>query len=146
MYIDRISARSEMTIPIREIKPTPGEPKISQTFRIRDVKTLLGGKDMSQDVHRHNFFFVLALKKGKGTHLIDFAPYKVEDHSIFIMRPGQVHQLALKAESTGYLMEFNMEFYHVNARGTSHVLRKATITNHCEVARSSFDKLHSILE
>ena len=94
-------------IPIRQIKPAESEPKISQTFRIRDVKTVLGGKDMSQDLHRHDFFFVLALKKGGGKHVIDFVPYKVGNNSIFIMRPGQVHELSLKAHSTGYLIEFS---------------------------------------
>jgi AraC-like DNA-binding protein len=134
------------TIPIRKISPTAGEPKISETFRIRDVKNLLGGKDMLQDTHRHNFYFVLALKKGKGNHVIDFTPYKVTDNSIFLMRPGQVHQLELKAECTGYLMEFNLEFYHLNDRGTSQALRKATTTNACAASASSFDKLHSILD
>jgi AraC family transcriptional activator of pobA len=134
------------SIPIRQIRPAPSEPKISQTFRIRDVKTLLGGTDMLQDLHRHNFFFVLALKKGRGNHVIDFAPHKVTDHCVFMMRPGQVHKLELKAESTGYLMEFNLEFYHVNERGTSHALRKATSTSACELSPSSFDRLLAILD
>ncbi len=134
------------TIPIREIKPTSSEPKISQTFRIRKLETLLGGKDMFQDIHRHNFYFVLALKKGKGNHVIDFTSYKVDNNCIFIMRPGQVHQLELMADSTGYLMEFNLEFYHLNDRGTSHVLRKATTTNLCQLTEVSFDKLHSMMD
>lgn len=133
------------TIPIRKISPAPTEPKISQTLRIRKVEDVLGGKDMRQDIHRHNFFFVLALKKGKGNHLIDFTPYRVGSNCIFIMRPGQVHQLELKTGSTGYLMEFSMEFYHVHNRGTGNVLRKATASNLCEVDKKSFDKLDSIL-
>lgn len=134
------------TIPIRAISPTASEPKISQTFRIRDVATLLAGRDMNQELHRHNFYFVLALKKGKGNHVIDFTPYKVSDNCIFVMRPGQVHELFLKAGCTGYLLEFNMEFYHLNDRGTSQALRRAMSTNLCEVNTPSFDKLHSILE
>jgi AraC-like DNA-binding protein len=134
------------TIPVRNIKPTPAEPTISQTFRIRKVEAILGGKDMFQDTHRHNFFFVLVLQKGKGNHVIDFVPYKVGNNCIFIMRPGQVHQLELKAGSTGYLMEFNLEFYHLNDRGTSQVLRQATATNSCKVPKSSFDRLTSILD
>lgn len=101
---------------------------------------------MSQDIHRHNFFFVLALKKGEGTHTIDFIPYKINDHGIFVMRPGQVHQLVLGAASEGYLMEFNMEFYHLHARGTNHILRKATASNHCNVTTAAFEKLNAILE
>jgi AraC-like DNA-binding protein len=134
------------SIPIRKIQPAPGEPKISETFRIRDVKNLLGGTDMLQDLHRHNFFFVLALKKGNGNHVIDFTPYKITCNCIFIMRPGQVHRLELMAESTGYLMEFNLEFYHLSDRGTGQALRKATTTNLCQASTTSFDKLLSILD
>ncbi|MEJ0029880.1 MAG: helix-turn-helix transcriptional regulator [Bacteroidota bacterium] len=119
-------------IPIRQIKPPESEPKISRTIRIRDISILLRGKDMHQDLHRHNFFFVLALQKGKGEHIIDFNPYKVTNNCIFILRPGQVHELLLKAGCTGYLMEFNMEFYHVKDRGTSPMFQNA-------------QKLHSIL-
>lgn len=132
-------------IPIRQIKPTQAEPKIAQTFRIRDVKTLLGGKDMAQDLHRHNFFFVLALEKGKGEHIIDFVSYPVVNHCIFIMRPGQVHQLSLSATCTGFLLEFNLEFYHLNDRGTNQMLRRATKSNLCSLSKNSFEKLHSIL-
>lgn len=133
------------TIPLREIKPAISEPRISQSFRIREVKTIMGGKDMFQDMHRHDFFFVLLVKKGRGNHLIDFNSFKVSDNSIFVMRPGQVHQLELKAGSTGYLVEFSKEFYHLNDRGTGHVLRKATSTNFCKLNKTSFDKLHSLL-
>jgi AraC-like DNA-binding protein len=133
-------------IPIREIKPSASEPKISQTFRIRDLAKILGGKDMSQDTHRHNFFFVLALKKGQGNHVIDFVPYKVGNNCIFIIRPGQVHQLELHAACTGFLVEFNMEFYHLNDRGTGHVLRKATTTSFCQLTDSAFDRLNNILQ
>lgn len=133
-------------IPIRQIKPAESEPKISQTFRIRDVKTVLGGKDMSQDLHRHDFFFVLALKKGGGKHVIDFVPYKVGNNSIFIMRPGQVHELSLKAHSTGYLIEFSKEFYHLNDRGTNQTLRRAAKGNLCEVGKVAFERLNQILD
>ena len=129
-------------IPIRNIK---SEKEAAPNFRIRTVEALLGGGDMVQELHRHNFYFVLALKKGKGTHEIDFAPYKVEDNSFFIMRPGQVHQLTLKAGSTGYLLEFNSEFYQLNERGTSQVLRQATHTNLCRMDTKAFTKLHAVL-
>ena len=67
---------------------------------------LVEKNDLVQDTHRHDFFFILALLKGKGKHTIDFIPYKIKNHTIFFMRPGQVHQLNLKAGSTGYLIQF----------------------------------------
>lgn len=133
-------------IPVRQIKPTEREPKIAQTFRIRDVKTMLDGRDMVQELHRHDFYFVLALENGKGDHVIDFTPYKVGNHCIFIMRPGQVHQLSLKAGCAGYLLEFNLEFYHLTDRGNNRTLLRAAKATLCEVSKASFGKLRSILE
>lgn len=80
-------------IPVRNINATPKEPNLSESFSIRDVRSLLAGKDMAQELHRHNFFYVLALKKGRGNHEIDFTSHQVHDHSVFFLRPGQVHQL-----------------------------------------------------
>ena len=131
------------SIPVRQIKSNRKE--VAPNFRIRSVESLLGGKDMVQELHRHNFYFILALEKGKGMHEIDFKPYQVGDNSFFIMRPGQVHQLTLRAESTGHLLEFNTEFYQLNDRGTNHFLRQATSTNICQVASTAFKKLHSLL-
>lgn len=129
-------------IPIRQIK---SEKEVAPNFRIRTVEALLGGGDMVQELHRHNFYFILALQKGKGTHEIDFTSHKVDDNCFFIMRPGQVHQLTLKAGSTGYLLEFNSEFYQLNERGTSQVLRQATHTNLCKMDSGAFARLHTVL-
>jgi AraC-like DNA-binding protein len=62
------------------------------------------------------------------------------------MRPGQVHKLLLKAGSSGYLMEFNMEFYHVQSRGTNRTLQQASQINLCKTSKASFRNLYSILK
>lgn len=131
------------TIPIRQLKET--DLDFAQSFRIRDVRDLLAGKDMVQELHRHNFYFVLALKNGHGKHEIDFTPYKVENRCIFIIRPGQVHQLTLKAGSAGYLLTFNAGFYHRDERGSNQALRRASKTNFCKVEPPAFAKLYSSL-
>jgi hypothetical protein len=53
-------------IPIRHIQAKQPEPDLVESFSIRDVRALLAGKDMLQAYHRHDFFFVLALKKRIG--------------------------------------------------------------------------------
>ena len=61
------------------------------------------------------------------------------------MRPGQVHQLVLKAGSTGYLMQFNTEFYFPKDKGSTQLLRQASKINHYRLNSEGFKKLHSIL-
>lgn len=132
-------------IPIRHIKATQKEGDLSGGFSIRDVRDVLGGKDMVQELHRHDFFYVLALKKGIGSHEIDFTSHKVCDDSVFFMRPGQVHQLTLKAKSTGYLMEFKTDFYYPHDRLSNQLLRKASNKNLCQPDTDRFKKLLAIL-
>lgn len=133
------------TIPIREIKAPQNESKASESFSIRNVQNMLSGEDMVQGLHRHDFFYILTLKKGKGSHSIDFNNYNVVDHSIFFMRPGQVHELALNRESTGYLMEFRRDFYNLNDTVASQFLRKASSINLCNPDTKSFKKLFALL-
>ena len=86
-------------IPVRQIKATPKEANCADGFSIRDVRDLLAGKDMVQELHRHDFYYILALKKGAGHHEIDFTRYEVCNHAVFFMRPGQVHQ---QSEAGGF--------------------------------------------
>lgn len=132
-------------IPIRSIKATRKEPNFSESFSIRDIGDLLNGKDMIQELHRHDFFFILALKKGKGNHEIDFTAHEICDRSVSFMRPGQVHQLKLKAKSTGYLMAFKTDFYYSHDKSSNQLLRKVSYKNLCQLDAKGFKKLLSIL-
>lgn len=130
-------------IPVRHI--AENEKASSEKFTIRDVKDLLGGKDLFHDLHRHDFFFILVLQNAKGTHEIDFTNHTVSNNAVFFLRPGQVHQLMLKAGSTGYLMEFNAAFYQPVTKLSIQRFRKASNKNFCKLEKDRFKKLHSIL-
>lgn len=132
-------------IPIRSISTTRKEPTFSESFSIRNVRDLLDGKDMVQELHRHDFFFILVLKKGIGNHEIDFIPHEVCDRSVSFMHPGQVHQLTLKAKSTGYLMAFKADFYYSHDKSTNQLLRKVSYKNLCQLDANGFEKLLAIL-
>src|SRR5258708_5441557 len=129
-------------IPIRHIATTQQEPGLEGNFIIRDIEELLSAKDMVQELHRHDFFFILALKKGKGDHAIDFQSYKIDDNTIFCMRPGQVHELVLKTGSSGYLLQFKKAFVTSNDQS----LRKVTLSNFYKLAAKPFKKLTTLLD
>lgn len=130
-------------IPVRNIDTAEGE--LSKNFNIRDLRDLLAGKDMIQELHRHNFFYVLALKKGKGVHEIDFNPYEVADNVVFFMRPGQVHQLRVKTGSTGYMMAFKNDFYSPPDNAGHQLLRKASSMNYYQSDNDGFKRLNTPL-
>lgn len=131
-------------IPIRHIiSTTQKEPDFSDRFSIRNIEPLIAHGEMVQELHRHDFFYMLVLKKAEGSHEIDFKPYKVDDHSVFFMRPGQVHRLILKKGSTGYLMQFGNNYSHDKV--SNQLLRKASKMNYYHFNEDNFQKLFSIL-
>ncbi|MEO6730684.1 MAG: AraC family transcriptional regulator [Ferruginibacter sp.] len=132
-------------IPIRSINANQKEPDFSEPFSIRNVDDLLAGNDMVQELHRHDFFYMLALKKGAGHHEIDFTPYEVCGNAVFLMRRGQVHQLTLKAGSIGYLVQFATDFYHAHDKTFSQLLRKASNINFYKLDANSFKKTVAVL-
>lgn len=132
-------------IPVRHITTSQQELLDSGRFKIRKVEDLLDREDLFHELHRHDFFFIIALQKGDGTHEIDFTTYNVFDNSVFFMRPGQVHQLQLKADSTGYIVEYNTEFYHPKDKLSTQRLRKASNKNYCKLEINRFKKLLDIL-
>ena len=132
-------------IPVRKIKATEKEPHFHGGFCIRDIRGLLAEKDLAQPLHRHDFFFILALEKGKGDHEIDFVSYEVSDHSVFFMRPGQVHELMLKAGSTGYLVHFTPGFYDRHDKISKQQFRKVSQLNLYQLDDSRFNRLFPLL-
>jgi len=132
-------------IPVRQIRSVQKGRTSSERFSIRTMEELSAGLDLSQDLHRHDFFFILVLRNGKGFHEIDFTPYEVAERVVFFLRPGQVHRLHLTAGCTGYLMEFNFEFYRRQDKSSIQRLRKAGNKNFCQPGISGFEKLFSML-
>jgi AraC family transcriptional activator of pobA len=130
-------------IPVRHIAPV-AEPSLLGDFSIRKLHELLDGKDMVQTLHRHDFFYLLAIEKGGGEHSIDFKPYQITYHSLYLMRPGQVHQLNLDKKSRGYLMQFSADFYYPHDKASLLLLRKASSQNHYQL--HSFKKLNPVLQ
>ena len=132
-------------IPVRQMRSFKQELVTTERFSIRRVEDIVGETNLVHDLHRHDFYFILAVKKGEGLHEIDFTAYEVRDHSVFVLHPGQVHQLELKAGCTGYLLEFNSEFYHPQGKSSSQRLRKVGNRNFCAVEESRFNKIQAVL-
>lgn len=128
------------TIPIRHIQPAPTELRPSGSFSIRDIRTLFTSDTMVQELHRHTFFYILALSKGTGTHEVDFTPYDVHDYSVFFLRPGQVHQLTLHRGSAGYVVAFTPEFYSSPSNTANQLVRKVSTTNAYQLDASAFEQ------
>ncbi len=128
-------------IPIRKIATLQKIENPQGKFSIRPVSDILKGDDIIHDLHRHDFYFILAIDKGEGIHEIDFTKFDVTNKSVFILRPGQVHYLELKKNSNGFLIEFDAAFYKPNDTSAVERLKKATRKNFCKINAGKFDLL-----
>jgi AraC-like DNA-binding protein len=59
--------------------------------------------------HKHDFFQLMLVTGGTGTHQIDFVEHEVSRGTIFLMKPGQMHSWKMKKGVTGILVEFHYQ-------------------------------------
>jgi AraC family transcriptional activator of pobA len=61
--------------------------------------------------HRHTFYHFVLFTKGKGSHTIDFAKFRVEPFQMYFMIPGQVHSWHFESPVDGYIVHFNESLF-----------------------------------
>ncbi len=126
-------------ITIRKIK----EPFFSNNFEILDLGKLLLDKKMEEGLHRHDFFFFLILEEGDGKHHIDFIDFPVDSNSVYLIRPGQVHELLLNKRSKGFLITFDLTFYSPVNKIDKQVFWKVFQHNHFHFKKEVFKNILS---
>jgi AraC-like DNA-binding protein len=67
--------------------------------------------------HKHDFYLVMLITQGSGTHEIDFTTYKVSPGSVFIMKPGQMHYWKLSKDIRGYVFFHSKSFFEEGFTG-----------------------------
>ncbi|NSL90678.1 helix-turn-helix domain-containing protein [Chitinophaga solisilvae] len=94
--------------------PTFGIEKIfNLPYRQEDFKIMHHAPINQPEIteaHKHDFFMLLVIEKGKGTHTIDFREYPVSNHTVFFLAPGQAHQWYLSRNTSGYQVMFSAAF------------------------------------
>jgi AraC family transcriptional regulator, transcriptional activator of pobA len=83
----------------------------NSSFSLRRLEDLYRMKHGESDIpHRHDYYTIIFFEKGAGTHIVDFTEYPIEDHSIYFIVPGQMHQVIPTSEPKGWTMKFTDEF------------------------------------
>ncbi|MCC2547145.1 AraC family transcriptional regulator [Hymenobacter sp. BT175] len=68
--------------------------------------------------HAHDFYLLLYIPEGHGTHTIDLLPYEIRPGSLFFMTPGQVHSWELSADVQGFIVFFDADFFLLRYPGS----------------------------
>ncbi|WP_196894375.1 AraC family transcriptional regulator [Aureivirga marina] len=97
-------------------------------------------KGKMNEPHRHDFYTVLFIEKGKGEHIIDFQSYKIQDFQIFFVSPGQVHQVLESEKSEGFVLTFSTEFLIQNSIPISFIEDLNLFQNYGESPPLNFEK------
>ncbi|WP_370896482.1 AraC family transcriptional regulator [Chryseobacterium gossypii] len=71
--------------------------------------------------HRHDFYSLIIIKSGKGSHTIDSAEYKITDNRIFLITYGQVHTWLQLENAEGYVINFTKSFYNLIYTGNNKI-------------------------
>jgi AraC-like DNA-binding protein len=133
-------------IPIRLLSGAQRQSLVAERFKIRRLEDIVGPDGLVHELHRHDFFFLLVIADGSGSHEIDFEHFQVGPKNIYFLRPGQVHRLSLDPGISGYLLEFNSGFYcPADGRGADR-LSRASHKNFCQMETGRFERLCSLLE
>lgn len=99
-------------LPIHRIPDFATARALTKGFYIADIQLHGQKHDFIQVPHKHDFYLLLYISQGQGTHTIDFTPYPLQPGSVFFLTPGQVHTWDLPPDAQGTLLFFSQEFYH----------------------------------
>ncbi len=81
--------------------------------RVEDV--YFNGSGESDSPHRHDYYAIVLIEKGKGVHYVDFHKYDLENQTVYFILPGQMHQLIPSEEPKGWVLAFTDEFLVTNS-------------------------------
>lgn len=85
---------------------------IAQTpFRIHTLEWLEKNRPQNNVPHRHNYFVILWVKRGTGTHQIDLDRFSIADNTVYCVSPGQVHLFQPGINTQGYVISFTSDFF-----------------------------------
>jgi len=83
-------------------------PSLSESFKIMHHAPI--NMPLITEAHKHDFYMLLIVAHGSGTHSIDFENYKVSDFTVFFLAPGQAHEWDLAPETSGYQVLYAPKF------------------------------------
>ncbi len=98
-------------LPIYQIQDFNAQTQKEHYFYFSSFSAHLREHLFIREPHKHNFYIVLFVTQGTGTHTIDFIKHDVKPDTVFFMTPGQVHSWVLSEDADGYVIFFTREFY-----------------------------------
>lgn len=97
-------------LPVLALEAFP-QKHTSRQYYIERLEVHTGRFPMVHEPHAHDFYLLLYVTHGQGSHTIDLITYDLQPGSLFFLVPGQVHSWQLPADARGYILFFSAGFY-----------------------------------
>ncbi|SDH49452.1 helix-turn-helix domain-containing protein [Myroides phaeus] len=95
--------------------------------------------------HRHAFYQILFVSKGKGIHSIDFEKFSIEEKCLFFLNASQVHKWEFEPGTEGFLINFNDNFLRTFLVNPSYLNQFSFFSGNAQYSKFSCHKCHQTL-
>lgn len=99
-----------LSVPVYKLQSFPRHEPDALFYMTRLEKLVQEFKGIDKP-HSHTFYLVMWLVQGNGTHTIDFRTYPIAANQLYFLTPGQVHSWELSADTQGYNLFFDANFF-----------------------------------
>lgn len=99
------------SVPVYCIESYPNSSQkrgVVHMSRLEDLVRDFKGIDQP---HAHDFYMVMYVAEGSGSHTIDFKTYPIAPNQLYFLTPGQVHNWELSQDSKGFTLFFEAHFF-----------------------------------
>ena len=79
-------------------------------LEIVDLSQIISAKDKAFSSHRLNFYQILVITKGRGTHEVDFQKIAYSENTVIPIAMGQVQRFSINSKLEGYGILFTPDF------------------------------------
>lgn len=97
-----------------------------------DVATIEEAYSLYEEIgyamHTHDFYLIIFIEKGRGSHCIDFEEYYIEENTLFFLSPSQFHQAKYTGDVKGYAISFASDFLLSMSDGTQRLIKEKFFT------------------
>lgn len=119
----------------QQIKKYQFKPGLPQEFEIVNIaKTFRDKKEVMTQPHRAQFYHVLWVEKGEGTHYVDFKPLELSDNLLIFIPKNSVNLFDPKGKYQGKAMIFTDNFFCKNQHDLKYLQSSVLFSDIYDVA------------
>jgi len=126
------------------IKKYPFREDLKLEFEILDLSEIFNSKKHMMTVpHRAQFYHVLWIEKGEGTHFVDFNPIEIRDNSIIFIPQNCVNLFDKSGSYKGKTILFTDSFFSKNNQDRQFLHSSILFSDLYDIAKIKVDPIIS---